>query len=223
MIEKGNFQAFLAASSITESQDEESIVVGTSSGELYQLVPQGINFQSELKYKTQDNSGISGLSFDPKSRVLALGLTSGVVAGIELAKGGWEATLMAESLNETPLISLRCLQRGENLFVAAFANGMVRIMKPDLQKLLEVSCHSRQINALSVSANASLFATCGDDTFVNIWEVSGQGDKLRVSHFLGSRINDMMIVGVSFGGAAARSIVAVPYDYAQMLVWENCV
>jgi hypothetical protein len=74
-----------------------------------------------------------------------------------------------------------------------------------------------------VSANASLFATCGDDTFVNIWEVTGQSDKIRVSHFLGSRVNDMMVVGVTFGGAASRSMVAVPYDYAQMVVWENCV
>ena len=100
---------------------------------------------------------------------------------------------------------------------------MVKLLKPNLEKVLEVSCHSRQINALSVSANASLFATAGDDTFVNVWEVTGDGDKVKVQHFLGSRISDVMMVGVTFGGAGGKSIVAVPYDYAQMVVWEKAV
>lgn len=107
--------------------------------------------------------------------------------------------------------------------MAAFANGIVKILKSDLTKILEISCHSRQINAISVSQNASLFATAGDDTFVNVWEVTGDGDKVKVQQFLGSRVSDVMMVGVSFGGAGGKSIIAVPYDYSQMVVWENAV
>ena len=70
----------------------------------------------------------------------------------------------------------------------------------------------------------SVFATCGDDTFVNIFEVTGDKlEKLDLNLVAASRVNDFMIVGVSFGGEGNNSLVAVPYDFKTIVVWNNII
>jgi WD40 repeat protein len=82
--------------------------------------------------------------------------------------------------------------RGENLYAAGFANGMVKIINPMGGIVLcELSAHSRSLNALTCHPTKPLFATCSDDTFMHIFEVTGdKNDKLDVKVVLSSRLND---------------------------------
>lgn len=69
-----------------------------------------------------------------------------------------------------------------------------------------------------------MFATCSDDTFVNIFEVVGDRlDKIDVNLIMGSRVNDNLPVGICFGGEGNNSLAVAPYDYKTIVVWNNIV
>lgn len=73
-------------------------------------------------------------------------------------------------------------------------------------------------------ATRSVFATCSDDTFVNIFEVVGDKlDKIDVNLIMASRVNDHMPVGICFGGEGNNSLVVTPYDYKTVIIWNNVV
>ena len=69
-----------------------------------------------------------------------------------------------------------------------------------------------------------MFATCSDDTFVNLWEVQGNKlDALDINLLLTSRVNDYQLAGIAFGKESFSSIVCSVYDYKTMLVWDDVV
>ena len=116
------------------------------------------------------------------------------------------------------------LFRGDNLYVVGFGNGAVKIISPVGQVVCELSAHSRIITSLACHPSKSVFATCSDDTFMHVFEVSGdRQDKLDVNLMLGSRVNDFMLTGVTFGGEGNNSVLAVPYDFKTVVVWNNIV
>ena len=122
------------------------------------------------------------------------------------------------------MISLGTLNRGDNLYVAGFANGLVKIISTQGFVICELGAHSRLLNALVCHPSKSVFATCSDDTFMNVYEVSGdKTEKIDVNLILGSRVNDFMLVGVAFGGEGNNSVLAVPYDFKTIIVWNNIV
>jgi len=101
--------------------------------------------------------------------------------------------LMASlKVSEIPATSAALLNRGQNLFIIGFANGCVKLFKAEDGKLLcELGAHSRQVNGLVCHPTKAVFATCGDDTFVNIWEVTGSKlENLDVNLIVSSRVND---------------------------------
>lgn len=64
--------------------------------------------------------------------------------------------------------------------------------------------------------------TAGDDTFVNLWEVSGSTlERLDINILTSSIVNDYQVVGLAFGQENYRSIVASVYDYKLLLVWDD--
>jgi hypothetical protein len=70
----------------------------------------------------------------------------------------------------------------------------------------------------------ALFVTAGDDTFLNVYEVDGGSlDKLEVKLLLSSRTNDLMMVGVQFAGEGLSSIIAVPYDFSTLVIWNAII
>ncbi len=55
----------------------------------------------------------------------------------------------------------------------------------------EIGAHSRQINAVKAHPTRAVFATAGDDTFVNLWEITGSSiEKLDISLLSSSIVND---------------------------------
>ena len=123
-----------------------------------------------------------------------------------------------------PLQCLSTLFRGENLYIAAYQNGLIKLLSPQGTVICELTSHSRMINALVCHPSKSVFATCSDDTFVNIFEVSGDKvEKIDINLIVSSRVNDYMLCGVAFGGESNNSVVAVPYDYKTVVIWNNIV
>lgn len=120
------------------------------------------------------------------------------------------------------MVSIATLNRGENLYIAGLANGSVKILSTAGQLLAEISSHSRIINALTCHPTRSVFATASDDTFVHVYEVVGDKlDKLDVNLIVGSKVSDYMLCGLAFGGDNNSSLVAAPYDFKTLIVWNN--
>lgn len=104
------------------------------------------------------------------------------------------------------------------------ANGLVKLINPRGELLCDFSAHSRTINAMAAHPTKSVLVTAGDDTFINIWEISGNQttNSLNVNLLLSSRVNDWLLTGVGFINDG-RSVAAAVYDFKTMLVWEDVV
>jgi WD40 repeat protein len=120
-----------------------------------------------------------------------------------------------------PATSVGCLKRpNTNIFVVAFLNGTVKLFNSETGALVgEVGAHSRQINGLVCHPTKSVFATCSDDTFLNVWEV--QGDEIEIDVVISSRVADFILTGVCFADPNHSSLICTVYDYKQMIVWNN--
>ena len=122
-------------------------------------------------------------------------------------------------------LTVDLLLRGSlgNLFAVGYSNGVVRLYSAEEPKCLaEIQAHSRQVNALICHPSKPLILTAGDDTFVNVWEIS-KTQEFDVSLKMSSRCSDMQVVGLALGGEQLSSIVAAVYDYKSMLVWDNVI
>lgn len=109
-----------------------------------------------------------------------------------------------------------------NLFVVGYSNGMVKLYTSDEPRLVaSVQAHSRQVSAIACHPSKQLFATVGDDTFMNVWEVPK--NSIDVSLNVSARANDMQLTGVCFAGSEGviTSVVASVYDYKSILVWDD--
>ena len=97
------------------------------------------------------------------------------------------------------------------------------MISPTGLTLCEVSAHSRSLNALICHPFKPIFATCSDDTFIHIFEVTGNNNELDTNLVLGSRVNDYQLCGLSFGGTNFSSLITAPYDYKSLVILENIV
>jgi len=172
-----------------------------------------------------NDRAITALSGDPRSKTLAATDSIGNIVIFACDnQTEWKALHTITSPQEVPATSLGTLFRGENFYIAGFANGLVSIITSSGELVCELSAHSRSINALACHPSKSVFATCSDDTFMHVYEVSGDRiDKLEVNLLVGSRVNDYQLVGVTFGGEGNNTVLAVPYDFKNIVVWNNIV
>lgn len=59
---------------------------------------------------------------------------------------------------------------------------------------------------------------------MNIYEVQGDKiEKLDINLVVSSRVNDYMMVGLTFGGEGSNSLVAIPYDFKNLVTWNNII
>ena len=81
---------------------------------------------------------------------------------------------------------------GLPMFIVAYASGVVRLFLCETgQKVCEIGAHSRQINALVTHPTRTVFVTAGDDTFVNVWEITGATlERLDINILTSSIVND---------------------------------
>ncbi len=129
------------------------------------------------------------------------------------------------AVRDLPALSVAHLARGaQSLFIVGYASGIVKIfMAATGAPVCELAAHSRQVSAVAChKSGKAVFATVGDDTFVNVWELSGaKVENTEVKLLVSSRCPDLQLTGVAFGGPKMSSVVAAVYDYKQVLVWDD--
>jgi WD40 repeat protein len=165
---------------------------------------------------------------DSKSRTLAVGNSNGYVIVFEVnSQQEWKPIHNVAPRDEIPVTSIGIIQRSglSNLYAVGFANGSVKIINPEKGNVLaEISSHSRGLNALVCHPNKPVFASCSDDTFVNVFAISSEReDLIDVNLVLSSRVNDYQLVGLTFSGDNSNSLIAAPYDYRTLAIWNNII
>lgn len=165
------------------------------------------------------------MSADPKSKTICIGNSNGYVIILSCHNNlDWKPLHNIVPSSEIPVVSIGTLFRGENLYVIAYANGMVKLITTNGKIVCDLQAHSRTITALACHSSKAVFATCSDDTFMHIFEVSGDKlDKLDVNLIISSRVNDFMLTGICFGGEDNNSVMAVPYDFKNLVIWSSIV
>lgn len=100
-----------------------------------------------------------------------------------------------------PVTCADVMDLGLPMFMVGHASGLVKLYLCETgQKVCEIGAHSRQINALVAHPTRSVFVTASDDTFVNVWEVTGATiDRLDINLMISSIVNDYQVVGLAFG------------------------
>ena len=103
-------------------------------------------------FEMNDSNPITHMTFDDRSGILAVGNSNGYVVLFKPEETDGTVKLNPVSHlsppNEIPLTSLGTLFRGENLLVASYSNGTVKIFTFDGDIICEIGAHSRNINAV---------------------------------------------------------------------------
>lgn len=202
---------------------DEFIATGTVSGEIYSCTLNGATFVKELAFQMTDASAITAMSGDPKSQTMAVGNSSGYVIIFDCDnQTEWKSKASIAPKDEIPVVSIGTLVKGgDNYYAAAYANGSVKLITSAGVVVAEIGAHSRGINALTCHPTKAVFATCSDDTFVNVYDVAGESaENLEVNLILSSKVNDYQLVGLAFGGEGNNSLIGAPYDYKILTFWN---
>ena len=85
------------------------------------------------------------MSSDQKSKTLAVGNSNGFVIIFSCCIDGreWKPLHSVQPSEENPVVSLGTLNRGENIYVAGFTNGEVKLISTIGHLLCEIGAHSR--------------------------------------------------------------------------------
>ena len=84
--------------------------------------------------------------------------------------------------SEVPINSIAVLENKSgkrNFYVTGSANGLIKIWTSDLELVADIHGHSRAINAIVSHDERSVFASVGDDTHINLWEVKVEQDTVQ--------------------------------------------
>jgi WD40 repeat protein len=110
----------------------------------------------------------------------------------------------------------------ENVIVASFSSGHIRIFRGDVNEMaIEITAHTRVINALAVHPTLKIFLSCGDDQFVNAWSlpdfksIGSSTTELLFSE----RIPNRLLTGVSFFPDDKFGVVA--YDEDDLIMFSK--
>lgn len=109
--------------------------------------------KTQSVFTMEDGNPITHMKFDERSKVLAVGNSNGYVVLFKAEEEDKVVKLTPicdiSPPNEIPLTSLGVLFRGENLLVACYSNGTVKIFTFEGELICELGAHSRNINAVA--------------------------------------------------------------------------
>jgi WD40 repeat protein len=107
----------------------------------------------------------------------------------------------------------------DDAVVCAYSSGHIRIFRTDsLEMAIEVTAHIRCINALALHPELRLFASCGEDQFVNVWalpefhRVGSNTTELLFSE----RFPNRLLTGIAF--CRDSKLAATSYDEEDLIL-----
>ncbi|KAJ0396798.1 hypothetical protein P43SY_007694 [Pythium insidiosum] len=113
-----------------------------------------------------------------------------------------------------PATSLRFTPDGA--LVGGYLSGLLRVFRgTDFHVHAEIAAHSRAVTAIDVSDD--LVVSVGEDTFVNVWELSGKKEAPRIKLVSSHSVPNDLLTGVAFVGA--KSIITAAYDTTHLKLW----
>ena len=145
------------------------------------------------------------MAVDQRSKVLLVATGQGqtliLKPKIEDDWGVVQPTGQDGNFANNPVTCADVMSVGLAMFVVGYASGTIKLFLCETGQLVcEIGGHSRQVNALVAHPSRMVFASAGDDTFVNLWEITGsQVDRLDINILTSSIVNDYQVVGLAFG------------------------
>ena len=117
----------------------------------------------------------------------------------------------------------------ESVAVAAYSSGHIRIFRLSLSRFgrrgmnelaIELCAHCRCINALALYSSKNIFASCGEDQMLNIWELSSftGSEAISVKLIFNEKVDNRLLTGVTFFGDGRLAVVA--YDDDKFLLFN---
>ncbi|GLE03275.1 hypothetical protein PINS_up012165 [Pythium insidiosum] len=113
-----------------------------------------------------------------------------------------------------PATSLRFTPSGTLL--GGYLTGLLRVFRStDFHVHAEIAAHSRAVTAIDVSDD--LVVSVGEDTFMNVWELSGKKEAPRIQLVSSHCVSNDLLTGVVFVGA--KSVMTAAYDTTHLKLW----
>lgn len=125
---EGSPYAFTCSSRVVSDNGTEYIAIGSNKGEIFFMKDKG---KTQSVYKMDNSTPITHMTFDERSKTLAVGSSNGNILLFTAEEGDKTINLNTVSTipsdDVIPITSLAVLFRGENLLVACGSSGTVRI------------------------------------------------------------------------------------------------
>lgn len=192
--------------------DNSFICTGTSSGNVVVInVPsrggEGISFFDSLETK---ESPISSLG--SSIALVACGNDNGDIFGFD-PNSAFERVCRFSGIG-FPCTSVAVK---DDYIFASFMNGKIRLFRPSVQELsIEISAHSRNINAITVHPTQYLAASVSDDQILHVWTLpdysSASYSSSEVNLFCSCSLENKKLTGVSFLSDDRIGVVAYDDD-----------
>jgi hypothetical protein len=105
--------------------------------------------------------------------------------------------------------------------VAAFVSGVVRVYDIARARVqIEIDAHCRTLNAIALHPQYDVFASAGEDGFINVWQLPDKRN-LDVRLVASLRVPDALLCGVAFLLDGSNRLAALAYDSPKLYVWSN--
>ena len=99
----------------------------------------GVSFNKEIGFKLGISDAILDVAYDPKTKYLGLATGTGHIVFLAANQDEeWKTVNDQDIIRATqiPALSIGLLQRGQNVFVVAYANGTVKLLSCETGILL---------------------------------------------------------------------------------------
>jgi len=183
----------------------QHIVIGTSKGSLALVQCTGLDQFTPLaeSFPSAPTTGVADLCFSQACNSVVSATTTGDLLWWTISPSGpYTMSGAVAGAGETPV---RVHSLGPRL-VVALSSGSIRLFDAISRELqIEIAAHARSLTAVDVLEASGFFATVGEDTVLNVWQMVGDNVLLASS----SVVIDKLLTGVAFQGGGCA---VVAYD-----------
>jgi len=192
----------------------QHIVIGTSKGSLTLVnVSSGSFVPAPESLPAQLTTEVSDVCFSAAANMVVSAHSNGELRTWQLSATGpyLNGLSMPPSLpNSQAPVRIASLTPSAQIMVA-YGPGTICLYDAfSLELQVELSAHARWINGVDVREDMGIFASVGEDTVLNVWQV--EPTKRQVCLLKTTPVVDKLLTGVAFRGAAMAGVAVTAYD-----------